>query len=1001
MQSANFFTDAEMVECPDSLPTSTAAVLLLSIGVVHLITCSPAADHDAGPLTEPPRATAELFPRSAPVATRPPGSGPGHGVRFVDVTAASGVDFRHVSGDEEQRFIIESMGSGAAFFDYDADGYLDLYLVNGTRTDEPPTEAVSRLYGNEPDGSGGRRFVDVTPTAGVGGRGWGMGCAVADYDNDANVDLYVTYWGENILYRNDGGGGFTDVTREAGVGDDGWSASAAFGDLDADGFLDLYVANYLEFDLETPPNEGKPCLGFRGVEGFCGPNGLPARPDVLFRNRRDGRFEDVSHSTGIDRHVLPGLGVVFADFDDDGDQDIYVANDGFPNLLWRNDGGWSVSEVGATAGVAYSEEGRAQAGMGVDSGDYDNDGDLDFFVTNFSNDVNTLYRNEGEGVFSDATAAGGLGGLARPYMGWSTAFFDADNNGWVDLFVANGHLYPQLDIQSKSMRYAQRNLLYWNEGGTFVPAGPAVGSDLQVEKVSRGGAFGDYDNDGDMDIVVVNLNDAPTFLRNEGGNTRSWLGLELEGEISNRDGIGARVRLTSGGRTQTAEVRSAYGYLSSHDRRLLFGLGDRDRVDRVEITWPSGRVQLLENPGVRQYVKLREGRDEPLVTYAAIRSDETSVKEEAAKLDAASGGGRPGEPATSGTRLPPVQLPGIEGATAEELFLRGVELYESADDHEAAALFREVLRRQPDYLESYYSLAVVLYGRLGRSLEALQVLEEGAARDSSHAPIYDLQGTIWLSLDRPDRAIAALERAIALAPNEWKTHNRLGIAQLRKGNLQLAAKAFQAAVAAATYAPAPHAYLARVYERMGRQQAASRERQLFERWRPVQDRIHRYEDLLRGQVDDVEINFALAGQYLLQGRGAEAEKAIERVVESRPAFARAHYLLGGALQNQGKLDRAIDAYGKAYAIDTSLVTALNDMGFAQHQAGRLGEAISTYEKVVSLRPSLALAHLNLGMAYAHQGRRKEAIAALRTAVKEDSTLALAHRALRQLQVSER
>ena len=738
------------------------ALLILSIGVVHLVACSPAADQNAGSTTEPYPGTATHYPPSTPVPPQLQTLPPGHGVRFVDVTAASGLEFRHVSGDQEQRFIIESMGSGAAFFDYDADGYLDLYFANGTRVDEPPPEAVGRLYRNEPDEATGRGFADVTAAAGVGGRGWGMGCAVADYDNDGTVDLYVTYWGENILYRNDGEGGFADVTSQAGVGDDLWGASAAFGDLDSDGFLDLYVTNYLEFDLAAPPNDGKPCIGYRGVEGFCGPGGLPAQPDVLFRNRGDGRFEDVSHSTGIDRQPLPGLGVVFADFDDDGDQDFYVANDGFANLLWRNDGGWSFSEVGAMAGVAYSEEGRAQAGMGVDSGDYDNDGDRDFFVTNFANDVNTLYRNEGRGLFSDATAAGGLGGLARPYMGWSTSFFDADNNGWRDLFVANGHLYPQ--VQAKSMRYAQRNLLYWNEGGFFDPAGPGVGSDLQVQKVSRGSAFGDYDNDGDVDIVVVNLNDAPTLLRNEGGNARFWVGLDLEGEISNRDGIGARVRLTSGGRTQTAEVRSSYGYLSSHDRRLRFGLGDGERVDQVEITWPSGRVQLLENPGVRKYVKLREGRDEPLVTYAGSGSDEPSATAEAAQLTTATAGSRAAaEVATDadgGSRpglLAPAGLPSIEGATVEELFLRGVELHESANDHEAASLFREVLRRDPDYMECYYSLAVVLYGRLGRSREALQVLQQGAARDSSHAPIYDLQGKIWLSLDQPDRAITALE----------------------------------------------------------------------------------------------------------------------------------------------------------------------------------------------------------------------------------------------------
>ena len=975
-------------------------VLPLSIGLMHGVACSPAADQDA----RQPSAAAAAPPQSEPGAERSWGVRPGEGVHLVDVTAASGLDFVHVSGNEDQRFIIETMGGGAAFLDYDADGYLDLYLVNGTRRDEPPPAAISRLYRNEPDGSdGGRRFTDVTATAGVGGQGWGMGCAVADFDNDGDVDLYVTYWGENILYRNDGEGSFTDVTSEAGVGDEGWGASAAFGDLDADGFVDLYVANYLEFDLAVPPNNGKPCTGFMGLEGFCGPKGLPGQADVLYRNRAGGgRFEDVSRSTGIDRQQLPALGVAFADYDDDGDQDVYVANDGFPNLLYRNDGGWALREVGAFAGVAYSEEGRAQAGMGVDFGDYDNDGDLDLFVTNFSNDVNTLYQNEGNGVFSDATAAGGLGGLVRPFLGWSTTFFDADNDGWQDLFVVNGHLYPQLEIQAKSLRYPQRNLLYWNEGGVFVPAGPKAGSSLQVAKVSRGAAFGDYDNDGDVDIIVVNLNDAPTLLRNEGGNARYWLGLELEGATSNRDGVGARVRITAGGRTQTREVRRGYGYQSGHDGRLLFGLGDQEKVDRVEITWPSGQVQVLEDPGIRQYVKLREGRDEPVATYAGITHDERSPAAGAPQLTMASKWGKGSEGGErSGERQGPAQLPGTEGATGEELFLKGVELADAARYDEAVSFFREALRRQPDYMECHYSLAVTLYGRQGRSHEAVQVLKVGAAKDSTHVQIYDLLGIIWLSLDRPEQAIAALERASELAPGDWEIHNRMGIAHMRKGNVQQAAKAFQDAAALAPYAPTPHGYLARLYERMGRPQAARRERQLFERWRPVQDRVDHYEDLWKEQLDDVEIDFALGDQYLRQGRGAEAEEMLTRVVELEPGFAKAHYALAMALQIQGKLDRAIAAYGRAYATDASLVTALNDMGLAQHQAGRLVEAIGTFEKAVSLRPDLALAHMNLGMAYAELGRRKEAIAALQQAVQKDSTLALAHRTLRHLQVSER
>ncbi len=535
---------------------------------------------------------------------------PRHTVRFADVTEAAGLDFVHVSGGPEQRFILEAMGSGVAFFDADGDGWLDLFAVNGTRTEGVPGTG-NRLWRNLPAPDGGRAFEDVTEAAGLARTGWGMGCAAADSDNDGDLDLYLTYWGPNVLYRNEGDGTFTAI--EAGAEDRRWGTSAAFGDLDSDGWLDLYVANYLVFDLDNPPAGGEPCSGWKGLPVFCGPHGLDGQADVLYRNEGNGTFADVSAATGIDQPTHLGLGVLFTDYDGDGDPDIYVANDSTPNLLYRNDGDWRLREVGALAGVAYSEDGRPQAGMGTDSGDYDNDGDLDLLVTNFSDDVNTLYENLGNASFADATYAAGLGGAVRPFLGWSTTLADFDLDGWLDLFVANGHLYPQLEARPLGLSYRQRNLLYWNREGVFALADPAG---LEAEQVSRGTAFGDYDNDGDLDLAVNNLNDRLVLLRNDGGNRNDWVGLDLiaaPGESAE----GAGVRLEAEGRVLVRQAKRGYGYLSANDGRVLFGLGERAQVDRIEVRWPSGQVQVVEDPPLRRYLVLREGEEGRSPTTAA------------------------------------------------------------------------------------------------------------------------------------------------------------------------------------------------------------------------------------------------------------------------------------------------------------------------------------------------------------------------------------------------
>lgn len=521
-------------------------------------------------------------------------------VRFVDVTQEAGIDFVYVNGASGQKYMPEPMGSGAAFFDYDNDGDLDLYIVNGApfpgyHCSEIPRNA---LYRNNGDGT----FTDVTDEAGVGDAHYGMGVAVGDYDNDGDLDLYVTNFGPNVLYRNNGDGTFTDVTKEAGVGDDGWGTNAAFVDYDLDGDLDLYVANYIEFDVR----HNKVCLQ-GNVRAYCGPTAYPGQSGILYRNNGDGTFTDVTKEAGLCTTEGRQLGAVWGDYDNDGDPDMFVANDKTPNFLFRNNGDGTFTEVGLEAGVAYSEDGAAESGMGADFGDYDNDGWLDIVMATYQWLPNRLYRNEGGEFFTDVTFLAHIGAESLPYLGMTVAFLDYDNDGWLDIFAANGHLDENVKEYDPMASYAQRNQLFHNNGdGTFTEVTEMVGPGFKIENVSHGAAFGDYDNDGDVDIFVSNSHGPCSLLRNDGGNGNHWLAIRTVGTKSNRDGIGAKIKLTSGDLVQVREVRSSYGYLGSSDLRVYFGLGRRKKVDRIEIRWPSGQVQVLEDVEVDQFLTVRE-----------------------------------------------------------------------------------------------------------------------------------------------------------------------------------------------------------------------------------------------------------------------------------------------------------------------------------------------------------------------------------------------------------
>ena len=520
-------------------------------------------------------------------------------VQFVDRAAANGIAASNASGDAQQ-YIVEGMMGGAAFFDADGDGDVDLYVTNGSRfAGFPPGQhPANYLYRNE-----GGSFEDVATHVGVGDTSWSMGCAVADYDNDGNLDLYVTNFGRNRLYRNRADGTFEDATSAAGVGDRRWGTGCTFGDYDRDGDVDLYVANYVDFTIDYQSTI--PCQ-WKNIPVYCGPRGLPAAADILYRNEGDGTFADASKSAGINE-LYYGMAAGFADLDDDGWPDLFVANDSTPNQLYHNQTDGTFTEVALLAGVAYSGEGVKQGCMGLALSDYENDGLIDILATNFADEHNVLYRNSGGLFFTDVSYLSRVAGTGSRQVAWGTAFFDYDNDGDRDLFVANGHTYPEADLPQANSSYREENLLFENRGGgRFDDVSTKAGPGLAIREVSRGTCLADYDQDGDMDLFVLNLNSPPTLLRNEGGNKNNFLQIRPEGTRSNRAGIGARIAISATGRRQFAQVLSGGSYLSHHDLQVHFGLGSSTLVETLTVQWPSGAVQTLRDVPANQVLVVRE-----------------------------------------------------------------------------------------------------------------------------------------------------------------------------------------------------------------------------------------------------------------------------------------------------------------------------------------------------------------------------------------------------------
>ena len=532
---------------------------------------------------------------------------------FTDAAKAAGLNqFTVYGGTRTNRYLLETTGCGVAVLDVDGDGWLDVFLVNGTTLQgfSTATAPICHLYRNRRDGT----FEDVTARAGVGQSGWGQGACAADYDNDGHDDLFVTSWGQNHLYHNRGDGTFEDVTTRAGLRSTSrrWGAGCAFVDYDRDGKLDLFAANYIDFDLADAPVPESGLCRYKGVPVACGPPGLRGGKNVLYHNNGNGTFADVSSKSGISAAAgTYGLGVSTLDFDDDGWTDLYVANDSNPSTLYRNNHDGTFSDIAVIAGCAYSQDGKPQAGMGVAIGDYDRNGTMDIFKTNFAGDTSTLYANTGKGLCEDRTFQSGVGRNTR-WLGWGVGFVDLDLDGWLDLFLVNGHVYPEVEQLKTEIGYRQRKVVYRNLGnGRFEDVTEALGPPVTTAKAGRGAAFADIDNDGDIDIIVNNVNDTPDFLRTKAPERRTWLLVKLVGRTSNRSAIGARVRAVVGEEVQMQEVRGGGSYYAQNDLRVHFGLARAARVDRLDVRWPTGMEESWTDVPVNRIVTLEEGTGQP------------------------------------------------------------------------------------------------------------------------------------------------------------------------------------------------------------------------------------------------------------------------------------------------------------------------------------------------------------------------------------------------------
>jgi tetratricopeptide (TPR) repeat protein len=895
---------------------------------------------------------------------------------YVEAARASGLNFRLRNSSTSRKYLIETMGGGVAIFDYNNDGWPDVFFVNGAALKDPQPDGENlnksapefwnRLFRNNHDGT----FTDVTEKAGLQGSGYGMGVATGDYDNDGFTDLLVTTYGGAILYHNNGDGTFTDVTSKSHIKTSGWTTGAGFFDYNNDGCLDLVVCRYMEWDFTA----GNIFCGVDkpGGRSYCHPDEFKPASNYLFRNNCDGTFSDVSAASGIAAVKGKSLGLAFGDYNNDGRLDLYIANDSAPQMLFRNNGDGTFTEVALSAGVAYTEDGKPFSGMGTIFADLDNDGLPDILTTSLPYEYYAFFRNAGKGQFNYSSVATSLAIFTRPYSGWGIQAFDFDNDTIKEVFVANGHVMDNIEVTQPHLRTLQPPLLLKYVENKFLDISQTAGKVFSGQWAARGAAIGDLDNDGDIDIVVTDYNGPAHFLRNEGGNRNHWIGLDLRGAKSNRDAIGSRIRLTSGaGKVQFATVSTAGSYLSASDRRVYFGLGQEDAIRDIQIKWPSGIEQMVTAPKSGQILKIVE-------TAQTSRSSDTEAH--APKSD------------------------------AQQAFELGFSFAKQGKNTEAIEAFRQAVKLDPQLTEAHFSLGVLLarqgkesYGpAMQQFLEVLRLSPHDVDAHVNISNLLEQEGDIVAS-------VAAMQKAVAFAAEKTELYVLLGQKQDKAGQYLDAAESFREALKSGRPLPRAHFGLGMAWKHLRNFEAATLE----------------FETALRLNPGDAVAHFELGSVLAEQERTSEAAAQLEEAARLQPDMAEAYAELGRVYRS---LDRATDsdeAFRKAIRLKSDHAAALyglarnapdqessrqlfakirelkarsesgqaddlNAEGVRLMAAGRIDEALAAFRRALAGNPGFTLAAYNMGVVLAQKGLMQEAAAAFRKAIALRPGFSAAH-----------
>jgi Tfp pilus assembly protein PilF len=949
----------------------------------------------------------------------------GSQVRFVDATSSSGLKFQHHNSATSNKYLIETMTGGVAIFDYDNDGWMDVFFVNGARLkdrqpdgeplDKSAPQFWNRLYRNNHDGT----FVDATEKSGLRGRGYGMGAAAADYDNDGFSDLFVTNYGEAILYHNNGDGTFSDVTARARLMVEGWATGAGFFDYDNDGYLDLFVCRYLQWNFR----EGSLFCGVNqpGGRSYCHPDKFQPISNHLFKNNGDGTFSDVSRASGISASLGKGLGVAFGDFNNDGFTDINVANDSFPQFLFKNNGDGTFTEVGKMSGVSYTEDGKTFAGMGTDFADVDNDGNPDIVTTALPYEYFSFFRNEGNGSFSYATLTSGLGKVTRLFSGWGMRIFDYDNDGRKDLFFANGHVMDNIELTQPHLSYRQKPLLLRNVGNEFVNVSPTSGEIFSRDWAARGAAFGDLDNDGGVDIVVSTCAGPAYCLRNEGGNRNHWIGIQLRGVRSNRQGIGAKIKLTtSNGQTQYNTVSTAGSYLSASDSRVFFGIGEEQSIKEIRIRWPSGIEQVIATPKPDQFLKVIE--ESPAEGSPTNRTDHSRLEgREYEKIESAPEiapspwpsppkrgrgeekigvnslapfGGEGARKAGEGNNLRPTAV-GQLSSTPQRTSLSqpktdtksaAVAKYQLAESllqqgkvAEASEALNAAIQLQPGFIEAHFALAVILarqgkekYGAaVDHFLTVLQL-------DPKHIDARINLSNVLEQESDFEGAASALKEALSIAGDRADLYVMLGQKQAGAERYWESIKSFRQALELDPKVPGAHYGLAMTLRSLGDLAAAQSE----------------FELALKLNPNDALAHYQL-GRFLIQQKELlQAAHHLEESIRLSPDLADAYAKLGVVYKSLERNEDAEKAFRTAVRLNPRMEKACYGLAQLLQIEGKTEEAQKVFEQVRQLKASSsALAEASslnaMGVVRMNAGELDEALEKFRAALELDPTYAAA------------